>query len=111
MSEDEQKRRGTKHPNQENGLETKEVAPPDKMDEETSVVTTLPLPWYEDQVKVGRVVPGYTGMVNSHGETVGMYRVPSHEILSKIYQNLDILLKKPNFGTYSPISLNSLHLF
>ena len=37
--------------------------------------------------------------------------VPSHEILSKICQNLDILLKKPIFGTYSPISLDSLHLF
>ena len=37
--------------------------------------------------------------------------VPSHEILSKICQNLDILLKMPIFGIYSPISLDSLHLF
>ena len=60
------------------------------MVEETSVVTTLPLPWYEDQVKVGRVVPGYTGMVNSHGERVGMAGQ------SQTRGSVENVVKKPN---------------
>ena len=48
---------------QGDGLTSEGVSPPDKMVAETSMVTTPPLPRYQDQAKVDGVIPEHTRKV------------------------------------------------